>query len=99
MHFLVAWEPNEHDRSQVALRIIESLSGYKFAKTTDNAYVVGVDSEAEYNDVRDKLIETGKADSLNIIITPPISGGTYVGLLPSIRWSSVNKISTGASGV
>jgi len=94
MHFIVHWEFPRPDPINV---VIESeLAGvllpYSWARPLTNFFVVNVVSSEQYTALSGALQFVANKYPANIllIISPPMSGGRYSGMLPPNLWTELN---------
>lgn len=76
---------------QVALENV--LKDISWARAMTNTFVVHVPSSEKYDEVRLGLVKAAQSYSSNVrlLITPPMAGGAYYGLLPTDMWTAVNS--------
>jgi hypothetical protein len=95
MHFVVHWGPqtgnNVGAAAQADLRKV--LAPYSWVQPITNFYIVNVVSSAQYQQVATALNTTAQKypTQVHLIISPPMTAGTYTGFLPENLWAEINK--------
>lgn len=98
MHFVVHWEFPRADvvNTTIEAELQVALRPYSWVRPMTNFYVVNVPSSDQYNALAGALqhIATKYSANVHLIISPPMSGGRYTGVLPQNLWAELNSRST-----
>lgn len=86
-------------RNEIENKIIECLPQDKFTRQLNNFFIVQVDDSTKWNEILDKLTSLSKSipETFYFIMSPPMdesSDKKYNGMLPSDRWTVINKLTT-----
>ena len=95
MHVTLSWEITATgDRwMQVNNALKAALKGYSWVRPLKTLYVVEVKSAQDRQELKDALLAVIKAtpEKVNLVITPPMEGGSYTGWLPKDLWDKINQ--------
>lgn len=70
-----------------------ALKDISWVRPMTNFYVVHVASSEKYDEIKFALVKAAQAYNSNVslLITPPMIGGGYYGLLPQSTWTAINE--------
>lgn len=98
MHFVLGLDIQTTDisRKSVINTYIWStiLNSYKRARRLGNFLIIKIDTDQDWKNIFTKLTEYSNAqpETIQFIMTPPMSGGTYNGILNKGDWDFINEI-------
>ena len=83
-------------RTQIEAEIDKILKPYRWAKRLTTFYVVEIDSKENWDKLLTDLQNLSKSISerFHFIMSPPMTGGRYNGILPSGKWDFINEITS-----
>ncbi len=94
MHFSVVWKLPDRRNDSLVLDLIGCFSGFKFAKVLEYMYIVGVSTSDEYEEITEKLLDVARANTdIELVISPPVPPGRYIGWRPKEVWAEANRVS------
>lgn len=95
MHLLAHWHFPTATQNEKVINdaLAAALKPYSWVRPLPNCYVIKVQSSAEYTTVWNALTAVCNRWSAEVylIVTPPMTGGRYVGHLPGTLWPELNS--------
>ena len=95
MHFIVSWNIKTFGQksNEINAAMKEGLSGYSWIRPLQTLYIVGVDSQDDWDSIRGNLVSTAKKYPRKVIfvMSPLMDGGKYSGILPKELWPKIRK--------
>ena len=97
MHTVFSYDlqiPAGERRREVEDRIEAILQPYRHVRRLTTFYIIHVETQAEWNALLTNLSALSRdiPEALHFIMTPPMDGGRYNGILPRGDWDAVNEI-------
>lgn len=97
MHTVFSYDlhiPTGNRRTEVENRIEEILRPFTHVRRLTTFYIVYVPSQAEWTVLLNQLTELSRGipETFRFIMSPPMEGGRYNGILPRGEWDKVNEI-------
>lgn len=96
MHFTVSWRTKPVSIQLATLHanlITKCFFRNEKIKVWESYYIIKVKDQFEYVAILNEILnKTLNVADLEIIVTPPMIGGLYNGVLPAENWADVNKI-------
>lgn len=93
MHVVISWDiSNALKRKEIDDALKVCIAANSWVKPLTTFYVVKVSSIQECNTITERILAVTKRypNDVHVIITPPMSGGTYSGWLPQNLWNEIN---------
>jgi hypothetical protein len=94
MHFIVHWEfqPVAASRAAIDAELGAIIAKYSWVRPLTNFYVINVPSSESYQAATKLFNDVPKKypGQIFLIVSPPMTGGTYSGYLPSNLWAELN---------
>lgn len=95
MHVTLSWDISAEGAkwNEINEELKALIKGYSWVRPLKTVYVLKINSQED----REKLIESltarikEKNYSVNLLVTPVMSGGRYNGLLPKDLWEKINE--------
>lgn len=83
-------------RSEIESEIKGILASYRWAKRLTTFYVVEITTKERWNDLLTefKSLSESISEKFHFIMSPPMSGGRYDGILSSGKWDFINEITS-----
>lgn len=95
MHFMLSWSIDVAgaDRTRIERQLRQELEGYAWVRAFPGTYVVQVDDEDEWDQLREGLVGAARAHpgQVHVILGPVIDGGHYAGWLPRRLWPAIRE--------
>lgn len=95
MHFIVHWGPQSGNAVPAAPQndLLQILKPYSWVRPLPNFYVVHVDTSDQYQWVSNGLNQAAQKypNQIHLIVSPPMTAGTYTGFLPQNLWPQINE--------
>lgn len=81
-------------RHEIEERIIAILSTHRYAKRLSTFYIVYIQNQDDWNNLLRELTDYLKPmpERAHFIMSPPMIGGLYNGLLGANDWGEINEI-------
>lgn len=97
MHTFLSYDlqiPDGDRRREVIGRIESILQPYRHVARLVSNYIVYVPSQAEWTTLLTNLTTLSREipETFRFIMSPPIDGGRYNGILPRDEWADINDI-------
>ena len=97
MHCFISWSikaPGGSDRNMINEALLSTLDGYEWVRPFGNIHVVKLQNVAFWEHIHDLLsaVADKSPHQVSFIMSPPIQGGSYNGILDKEVWSALNKI-------
>lgn len=97
MHFVLSYDlslPAGDSRQIIEKEMETVLNRYRNVHQLSTFYVVHVANIDEWETIRRDLsyIATHRTNNLSFIMSPPMTGGHYNGILPGEAWRDINGI-------
>ena len=94
MHVTVSWDITASGSRFVEINNLmkEALKGYSWVRPLKSVYIVKVESADRRAELKNGLVNVIKTvnETVHLLITPPMEGGTYSGWLPKDLWEKIN---------
>jgi len=96
MHFTLTYDLGAEGERRTAIenQIQEILKPYKLVKKLTTFYIIYVPTVENWELLRGALTNFQKtiSEKFYFIMSPPMSGGTYNGVIPKDEWAAINEI-------
>ena len=96
MHFALTYDLSAQGarRNEIESRIEEILNPYVHVKRLTTFYIIHVNDNIAWEQIRQALtnLSQGIQEVFYFIMTPPIRGGRYNGILSNGEWDEINRI-------
>ena len=97
MHCFISWSikaPGGSDRNMINQALISTLDGYQWVRPFGNVHVVRVQSVRQWEHIHNliSVVVDRSPHKILFIMSPPIQGGSYNGVLDKEVWSALNNI-------
>lgn len=97
MHCVFSYDlsvPAGARRNEIENRIGELLNSHRNVRRLTTFYILNVRNNADWENLRVQLTDylTSIPENVHFIMTPPINGGHYNGILGSGEWDDINAI-------
>ena len=95
MHVTLSWEITATGQrwTEINNALKGALKGYSWVRPLKTLYVVKLASAEERQELKDAILGVIKSvdESVHLVITPPMEGGSYAGWLPRDLWDKINQ--------
>lgn len=95
MHFVISWDIKTQGerRSSIESLLFAGLKNFSWVRPLTTFYIVQINTLNDWNNLFNYFISISKyyQNEINFIMTPPMSGGRYNGLLPQNLWKDINN--------
>jgi hypothetical protein len=96
MHFVMSYDlgASGERRQVVEEKISTILKPYRWAKRLTTFYIIEVQSTYEWQNILKQMqtLSNSIPESLLFIMSPPMKGGKYDGILKDGEWDFINKL-------
>ena len=97
MHTVFSYDlqiPAGERRQEVERRIDAILQPYRHVHRLSTFYIIHVNTQAEWNALLTNLSSLCRdiPEAFHFILSPPMDGGRYNGILPRGDWDEINEI-------
>lgn len=99
MHAMITWRIRSQSGDGWRAwndRLMAVLQPYKWLRPLDTTYVVELDDVDAYETIAkafDRIANEAETGTVAVIMSPPINGGRYGGVLPEDMWPALNALS------
>jgi hypothetical protein len=98
MHFILSWDIKIEGprREEIEVAMLAGIKNFSWVRPLTTFYIVQINSPVDWENIFKYLTAVGQRYPalVHFIMSPPIQGGKYNGLLPPNLWSEINKHST-----
>jgi hypothetical protein len=95
MHVMLTWDvpAGNLQWTQIEAEMLEVLKPYPWVRPMRTTYVVPLGAEWQRQAIQTacQALSARYANNLNVLISPLMSGGSYLGLLPPNYWPEVQS--------
>jgi len=93
---MVTWRFRAGQNAQIESELTEVIKTKSWVQPLEQAYVVKVVSTADYNAIVQRLVDIAKKypSAFYLLISPPMTGGTYYGWLGANIWPMIQERTT-----
>lgn len=83
-------------RKEIEDEIDKILKPYRWAKRLTTFYIVEVNSKEGWEKVLEQMKSLSRdiPEKFHFVMSPPLAGGRYDGILPKGKWDFVNEITS-----
>ncbi len=83
-------------RTEIEADIDKFLKPYRWAKRLTTFYIIEIKSIENWNSLLKQFQDYSKSipERFHFIISPPMAGGRYNGILPEGKWDFINDITS-----
>lgn len=96
MHFVLSYDLSAQGerRSEIEGKIENVLSPYKHVKRLTTFYIVLIRVDSDWEAIRSSLTALSQeiSETFHFIMSPPMEGGKYNGILQKGEWDEINAI-------